>query len=82
MLLHEFKYQEKQKKTKLLLDYGIFLATRFIAGYQLSLYAVDSFYVEEHYDLKHELLSYFKAFSNVDELEPYLDQIDLNPVLE
>ena len=80
MLLHEFKYQEKQKKTSLLLDNGTYLATRLIAGYQLLLFAVDSFYVEVHYDIEHELLSYFRAFSGVDELEPYLGQIDLAPL--
>ena len=80
MLLHEFKYQEKQKKTRLLLDYGTYLASRFTKGYQLLLFAVDSFYVEVHYDIEHELLSYFKAFSGDDELEPYLSQIDLSPL--
>jgi hypothetical protein len=81
MLLHEFKYQEKQKKTKLLIENGVFLANRFIPGYQLLLFAVDSFYVEVHFDLEHQLLSYFKAFSTIDELEPYLHQIDLSPLV-
>ena len=81
MLLHEFKYQEKQKKSKLLIENGIYLASRFIPGYQLLLFAVDSFYVEVHYDIEHELLSYFRAFSGVDELEPYLDRIDLSSII-
>jgi hypothetical protein len=78
MLLHEFKYQEKHKKTKLLIDNGVFLASRFVPRYQLLLYAVDSFYVEVHVDMEHEMLTYFKAFSNVDDLEPYLDQVDIS----
>lgn len=81
MLLHEFKYQEKQKKSKLLIDNGIYLASRYVPGYQLLLFAVDSFYVEVHYDIEHELLSYFRAFSVMDELEPYLDQVDLSSLL-
>ena len=81
MLLHEFKYQEKKKKSKLLIENGIYLASRYIPGYQLLLFAVDSFYVEVHYDTEHELLSYFKAFSGVDELEPYLEAIDLSSYL-
>ena len=82
MLLHEFKYQEKQKKTRLLLDCGTYLASRFVSGYQLLLFAVDAFYVEVYYDIEHELLSYFKAFSGTDELEPYLGQIDLSSLVE
>jgi len=78
MLLHEFKYQEKQKKSRLLIENGIYLASRYIPGYQLLLFAVDSFYVEVHYDIEHDLLTYFKAFSSVDELEPYLNQVDIS----
>ena len=80
MLLHEFKYQEKRKKSMLLIENGIYLACRYVPGYQLLLFAVDSFYVEVHYDTEHDLLTYFKAFSNVDELEPYLDQVDISAV--
>ena len=80
MLLHEFKYQEKQKKQQLLFENGIYLASRFIKDYQLVLFAVDSFYVEVYLDLEHEQVGYIKAFSSTDELMPYLSSIDITAI--
>ena len=80
MLLHEFKYQEKQKKQQLLFENGIYLASRFIKDYQLVLFAVDSFYVEVYFDLEHEQVGYIKAFSSTDELMPYLSSIDITAI--
>jgi len=81
MLLHEFKYQEKQKKQELLFENGVYLATRFIKDYQLILFAVDSFYVEVYFDIEHCEIGYIKAFSSTDELAPYLKQVNLQPLL-
>jgi hypothetical protein len=81
MLLHEFKYQEKQKKTEMLSKYGVYLTSRLVKGYQIFLFAVSSFYVEVYFDLEHELMSYIKAFSGVDDLDPYLENIDLPPTV-
>ena len=78
--LHEFKYQEKQKKQQLLFENGIYLASRFIKDYQLVLFAVDSFYVEVYFDLEHEQVGYIKAFSSTDELMPYLSSIDITAI--
>ena len=80
MLLHEFKYQEKQKKQQLLFENGIYLPSRFIKDYQLVLFAVDSFYVEVYFDLEHEQVGYIKAFSSTDELMPYLSSIDITAI--
>ena len=77
MLLHEFKYQEKQKKQEMLFENGVFLAYRFIKDYQLILFAVDSFYVELYFDLEHQEVGYIKAFSSTDELMPYLEKIEI-----
>lgn len=77
MLLHEFKYQEKQKKQEMLFENGVFLASRFIKDYQLILFAVDSFYVELYFDLEHQEVGYIKAFSSTDELMPYLEKIEI-----
>ncbi len=82
MLLHEFKYQEKQKKQQLLFDNGVFLASRFIKDYQLVLYAVDSFYVEVYFDLEHQQIGYIKAFSSTDDLMPYLDSIEISSLVK
>jgi len=78
MRLHEFKYQEKQTKQQMLAEYGVFLASRFIKGYQLMLFAVDAFYVEVYFDLEHSEVGYIKAFSRTDELHPYLEQVSIN----
>ena len=81
MQLHEFKYQEKQKKKELLFENGVYLATRFIKNYQLLLFSVASFYVEVYFDYHEEEIGYMKAFTSTDELSPYLDEMDISDLL-
>jgi hypothetical protein len=81
MQLHEFKYQEKQRKKELLFENGVYLATRFIKNYQLLLYSVASFYVEVYFDYFEEEIGYMKAFSSTEELSPYLEMIDISALL-
>ena len=75
--LHEFKYQEKHKKTELLSKYGVYLASRLNRGYQVLLFSVSTFYVEVYFDLEHEIMSYIRAFSGSEDLDPYLEGIDI-----
>jgi hypothetical protein len=44
------------------------------------LYQVNSFYVEVYYNKEYNPIKKFRSFSSTDELNPYLEQIDLNEI--
>jgi hypothetical protein len=81
MLLQEFKYETKQTKKKLILDYGIYVANRLKDQYILLLYQIDSFYAEVYYDYQEEQIGYIRTFHSTEELKPYLNKIDISPLL-
>lgn len=80
MELKEFKYQEKQVKKQLLFENGVHLATRRLKEYQVLLFQVESFYAEVYFDWEEEQIGYIRAFSNTDELAPYLSQINISAI--
>jgi hypothetical protein len=78
MLLHQFKYEEKARKKEMLFENGIYLTNRFIKDFQILLFQINSFYVEVYVDREEEEIGYMRAFSNTDDLQPYLDKIDIS----
>lgn len=56
---------------------GVFIADREDNEHEILLYQVDSFYVEVYYCKEHNAIRKFRAFSSIDQLDPYLDKIDL-----
>jgi hypothetical protein len=81
MLLQEFKYETKQTKKQLILDYGVYIANRVKDQYILLLYQIDSFYAEVFYDYQEEQIGYIRTFNSTEELKPYLKNIDISPIL-
>ncbi len=41
------------------------------------LYQIDSFYVEVYYHKEYSVIRRFRLFSTIDQLQPYIDQIDI-----
>jgi hypothetical protein len=81
MLLQEFKYETKQTKKQLILDYGVYIANKVKDHYILLLYQLDSFYAEVYYDYEEEQVGYIRTFNSTEELKPYLQSIDITPIL-
>jgi hypothetical protein len=81
MLLQEFKYETKQTKKQLILDYGVYIANKVKDQYILLLYQLDSFYAEVYYDYEEEQVGYIRTFNSTEELKPYLQSIDITPIL-
>ncbi|GAC1417925.1 MAG: hypothetical protein NVS1B13_21600 [Flavisolibacter sp.] len=77
MKLKEFKYEIKEKKKQLLFDNGIYLATRKEMDYTICLYQIESFYVEAYFYDEFEEVGYMRAFSSMNELDPYLRKIKI-----
>ena len=81
MQLQDFKYEQKRTKESLVLQDGVYLATRRQDGFTVLLFAVHSFYVEVYCDLDEAMVGYIRAFSSVDELAPYLSMMDISELL-
>jgi hypothetical protein len=81
MKLEEFQYLNKSTKTQVLFDNGIYLSSRQEPEYTIDLYQIDSFYVEVFYHHGSKVIIYLKAFSRLEDLGPYLDDIDLSQLL-
>jgi hypothetical protein len=81
MTIKEFKFLEKESKHHFLLDKGVFLLTRQEPEYYIDLYQLDDFYVEAYFHYGRNRLVYLRAFTNMEELYPYLKQVDISPLL-
>jgi hypothetical protein len=60
---------------------GVHIGYRSCGKYYMSLYRLHHFYVEVQYHTCHDGIACIKTFSCEDELQPYLDQIDLSIIL-
>lgn len=80
MLLKHFKYEDKLKKKELLFSHGAYLASRRIKDFTILLFQIASFYAEVYVDTEEMEIGYIRAFSSVDELNPYLNSINLSQI--
>jgi hypothetical protein len=81
MNIKEFKKLEKDKKQLHLFDSGVFLLTRQEPEYYIDLYYLDSFYVEAYYHCGLNKLIYLRAFTSTDELNPFLNLVDISSLI-
>ena len=82
MELKDFKYHCKEKKIELLFSDGIFLASRRDGDNTLFLFQVHDFYVEVYFYDDCSGPGYMRAFTETFFLEPYLENIDISPLLQ
>ena len=78
MTLYQFNQLYKKEQVETLWDKGVFIADRRDNECMYLLYQIDSFYVEVSYDDTHNTIRKFRSFSSVTQLEPYLNNIDIN----
>lgn len=79
----EFGILDEFLQTQFILTDGIFLMGRKTEKLYIELYALHSFYVELYFFKENNNNSlYIKAFENVKNLDLYIEQININKVLE
>ena len=81
MKIEDFKYLEKELKKRLLYKNGVYLASRRESEFLIDLYQVDSFYVEVYFLEEDEEIGYIRAFSSINELTPYLKNINISKLI-
>jgi hypothetical protein len=60
---------------------GVLLAERDRSFYHIKLYQLENFYVEVYYHSHFNVVVNINPFTNLDCLEPYLQQIDVDALL-
>lgn len=81
MTLQHFKALAPRKQNRKLIAEGACIAERKIEELQALLFQVDNFYVEVYFLSDEDEVLYTRCFENTEELEPYLQAIDLSRVI-
>jgi hypothetical protein len=79
--VHQFSLYSYQAQYEMLKEQGIFLMTRHIQDSWLVLFAFQNFYVEVIQVQPSGQLRLMRCFEDIEQLAPYLSEIDINPVL-
>jgi hypothetical protein len=80
MSLSEFRALEEEEKKEAILQ-GTHIATRYDEYHSILLFQIGSFYVEVFYHLHLQVIRKCRPFNNVNQLCPYLRQIDISGIL-
>jgi len=80
MKILEFDYLDGVAKFQLISSVAIFLASREEGCFRISLYQIDSFYIELYYHMVQGLYISLRSFEDVGGLNPYLEDIDISNI--
>lgn len=82
MTLDEFTLLNDTRQAEALIDRGVFLAERMYKNFSIFLYQLDDFYVEIYHNLKFNVMQGMRSFREEDELDPYLESIDISSIYQ
>ena len=80
MTLYQFNVLTENEKTAIVWNEGDFVGDRKENNLSILLYQVQSFYVEVFYSGKENKISRLRSFSSLNQLEPYLNNIDISGI--
>lgn len=78
MQCHQFEQLDFDSKLCSTWKYGVLIAHRTEEKHYMSLYRLDDFYIELHYNTCFDGVAGIKTFICEEELQPYLEQINLS----
>ncbi len=81
MKVSKFKLLNENDQFDFIEQQGVFLAERETSFYNIRLYQVQSFYVELYCHTHFNVIVRSKIFSGTYSLDPYLNAIDIGPLL-
>lgn len=76
MTLYQFNSLDEMQQQDAIWE-GVHIGDREDEEYKIQLYQIDAFYVEVFYHEEHNVIKRYRAFSSLDQLGPYLDQIEI-----
>jgi hypothetical protein len=78
MTIEDFDFLDGVEKGEAISDRAVFLAQRTEGCFVITLYQLDGFYVELYFHNTQFLYKSVRTFTDVGELSPYLDQMDIS----
>ena len=81
MTLYHYRLLDEDLQIKILEREGVLIDERMKYPYKILLYQVDSFYIETYNHLHFKVLHKIKTFSGTQHLAPYLNKIDISPLV-
>lgn len=81
MQIHLFENFDQDSKARITWKNGVHIGYRSEGKSYMSLYRLGNFYVEIQYHTCYDGIASIRTFICEDQLQPYLDQIDINAVL-
>jgi hypothetical protein len=81
MTMSEFKLLSRQEKVNTVYKTGVYVGKAIKNGLVAVLYQLDSFYVEIVYKKYRYTIYSIKSFSSTQGLDPYIEQISIEPLV-
>lgn len=78
--MHLFENFDLNSKACITWRNGVHIACRAEGSYYMSLYRIDDFYVEIQYHTCYDGVASIQTFLNEDELQGYLEQLDISKI--
>lgn len=75
--MYQFNCMDEVRQIELLWSAGVLVGSRQEGFYKILLYQIDSFYVEVFYQYFQGKMVKVKSFTDTDQLEPYLNAINI-----
>ena len=82
MKLHDFNLLDDELKAIEVLENGVFIADRVKDFFKVMLYQLPELYVELWYEGEVEQIVRIRAFVSLDQLSPYIRNIDISSLFE
>jgi hypothetical protein len=82
MKLSEFILAEEAEMRSAVLHEGVLVAKRNITDGLVFLFQMDDYYVETYCNLKNKAVCEYRAFLNINSLDPYLEAIPIDDLLQ
>ena len=79
--MYQFNCLDEVRQIELLWSAGVLIGARQEGYYKILLYQINSFYVEVYYQYFQGKMVKLKSFSDTDELQPYLEAINIRSLL-
>ena len=76
--LYQFNIMDENEKAQTLWDNGTFLTNKSDNLKSVNLYSLGDFYVEVWYDKPQNRITQIRSFKSINNLSPYLDDIELD----
>ena len=81
MRLSEFILLDENEKKSTVLHQGVLLAKRGGSDYMVFLFQLGSYYVEAYCNPANKAIEEYRMFENIEALQPYLEAIPLDELL-